>query len=121
MTKEGRKTQAQKKSEETKLQRRKNLENATKFIVEHYNIKKSEMKTWGSISDRWYEVFEETRSKSKMCIALYYPSADKRAIKFSTYQDDGKVNIDMELWSEKGWQPFIEESKKYYAFIKRNK
>ena len=121
MAKVGRRTKAQKKSEETKLQRRKNLEKATEFILKHYNIKKSEIKVWGPINDRWYEIFEETRSKNKMHIALYYPSGDKRAIKFSIYHDDNKNNLDMELWSEKDWEPFIEESKKYYAFLKRNK
>jgi hypothetical protein len=121
MAKVGRRTQAQKKAEETKVQRRKNLEAAVDYLVEHFNIKKAEVEKKGTLTDRWHEIYEETKSKNKMIIALYYPSGDKRAIKISTYRDNNKNNLDLELWSEDDWTPFIEESKKYYAFIKRNK
>jgi len=121
MAKVGRKTAAQKKSEETKVQRRKNLEAAVDYLVEHFNIKKAEVEKKGTLTERWYEIYEETKSKNKMIIALYHPGSDKRAIKFSTFREDNTYTLDMDLWSNDDWTPFIEDTKKYYAFIRRNK
>ena len=125
MAKVGRRTAEQKKTEETKVQRRKRLEAAVDYLMEHFNIKKAEVEKKGALFDRWYEIYEETRSKNKMIIALYHPGLDKKAnkkaIKFSTFREDGTYSLDMDLWSEDDWAPFVEDTKKYYAFIKRNK
>ena len=121
MAKVGRKTEAQKIAEQGKLERRRRLKEASEFLVEHYNIKKPEIESHGPISERWYEIFEETHAKTKMSVSLYEPSPDRRAIKFTTFTTDGSHNLDMDLWSESDWSSFIEDSKKYFAFIRRNK
>jgi hypothetical protein len=121
MAKVGRKTKIQKKAEEGKLQKRKAIEQAAKHLVDCYKIRKAKIEKKGSISDPWYEIFEETRSKSKIIISLYYPGSTTRAIKFSTYKEDKNNSLDMDAWSEDAWAPFIEDIKKYYAFIRRNK
>jgi len=121
MARVGRKTSLQKKVEETKLQKRKGIEQAAKYLVDHYNIKKAEIEKKGSLSDQWYEIFEETKSKSKIIISLYHPGSDTKAIKLSIYKEEENYSLDMDIWSEDAWTPFIEDTKKYYAFIKRNK
>ena len=121
MARVGRKTKLQKQAEEGKLQKRKAIEQAANYLVDCYKIKKAKIEKKGSISDPWYEIFEETKSKSKIIILLYYPGSATRAIKFSTYKEDGNSSLDMDIWSEDAWSPFVEDAKKYYTFIKRNK
>ena len=121
MARTGRKTNLQKKAEETKIQKRKGIEQAAEYLVDHYSIRKAEIEKKGLLGDQWYEIFEETKSKSKMIISLYCPGSDTRAIKFSVYRKNGTSSLDMDIWSEDTWTPFIEDTKKYYAFIKRNK
>ena len=121
MARTGRKTNLQKKAEETKIQKRKGIEQAAKYLVDHYSIKKAEIEKNGSLGDQWYEIFEETKSKSKIIISLYHPGSDTKAIKFSIYKEDKAYSLDLDIWSEGVWTSFIEDTKKYYAFIKRNK
>ena len=122
MAKVGRKTEAQKIAEEGKLERRRKLKQATQFLIDFYNIKKAEIEPHGPIGDRWYEIFESTHAKSKMSVSLYEPSPERKAIKFTTFKEDGSHNLDMDLWSEgEEWEPFIEANKKFFAFIRRNK
>ena len=122
MAKVGRKTEAQKQQEQTKLERRKKLQEASEYIVTHFNLKKPEIEKKGPLGDRWYEIFEQSRSKNKLSIALYEPGEQKKAIKISTYKEDGIHNLEMDLWTDnKTWDDFIDDSKKYFAFIRRNK
>jgi len=121
MAKVGRKSEAQKIVEESKLKKRKKLEKARDYLIDHYSLKKVEIESRGSLNERWYEIFEGGKSQSKMSVCLYYPSNDKRAMRFTTFRENGSHNLDLDLWSEEDWPEFIEDSKKYYAFIRRNK